>query len=49
FIRATVLYILAASSSKSTFKACLQKDNIEINSRDLDGNTLLLLIIRENH
>ena len=49
FIGATPLHVLVAFGSKSAFDALLQKDDVEVDGRDSDGNTPLLLAIRECH
>jgi ankyrin repeat protein len=49
FIGATPLHVLVAFGSKSAFDALLQKDNVEVDGRDSDGNTPLILAIRECH
>ncbi|KAL7918361.1 ankyrin repeat protein [Trichoderma austrokoningii] len=49
FIGATPLHVLVALGSKSAFDALLQKDVVEVNGRDSDGNTPLLLALREGH
>ncbi|KAM6514311.1 hypothetical protein FALCPG4_015461 [Fusarium falciforme] len=49
FIGATPLHILVALGLKSAFDALLQKDDVQIDGRDSDGNTPLLLAVRERH
>ncbi|KAL5585868.1 hypothetical protein FOVSG1_013560 [Fusarium oxysporum f. sp. vasinfectum] len=49
FVGATPLHILVALGSKSAFDALLQKDDVQVDGRDLDGNTPLLLALREGH
>ncbi|KAL6819660.1 ankyrin repeat-containing domain protein [Trichoderma sp. SZMC 28015] len=49
FIGATPLHVLAALGSKSAFDALLQKDDVEVDGRDSDGNTPLHLAIRNCH
>ena len=49
FFGATAFHILAAFGSKSAFDAFLEKNNRELDGRDLDGNTPLLLAIRGGH
>ncbi|GFP54352.1 ankyrin-1 [Trichoderma asperellum] len=48
FIGATPLHVLVALGSKSAFDALLQND-VEVDGRDSDGNTPLLLALRECH
>ncbi|KAH7001009.1 ankyrin repeat protein, partial [Ilyonectria destructans] len=49
FIGATPLHVLVAFGSKSAFDAFLRKDDVEVDGRDADGNTPLLLALREGH
>ncbi|KAM6487335.1 ankyrin repeat protein [Trichoderma sp. SZMC 28011] len=49
FIGATPLHVLVALGSKSAFDALLQKDDVEVDGRDSDGNTPLLLALRDCH
>ncbi|KAL7780982.1 ankyrin repeat protein [Trichoderma afarasin] len=49
FIGATPLHVLVALDSKSAFDALLQKDDVEVDGRDSDGNTPLLLALRDDH
>lgn len=49
FVGATPLHVLVALDSKSAFDALLQKDDIEVDGRDSDGNTPLLLALRDGH
>ncbi|GFF70323.1 ankyrin-1 [Aspergillus lentulus] len=48
FAEATALHVLIALGSKSAFDEFLQKDNVQFNGRDAEGNTPLLLAIRED-
>ncbi|KAK0758409.1 hypothetical protein N5P37_008807 [Trichoderma harzianum] len=49
FIGATPLHVLIALESKSAFDALLQKDDVDVDGRDADGNTPLLLALRDGH
>ena len=49
FMGATPLHVLVAFGSKSAFDALLQKADVEVDGRDSDGNTPLILAIRERH
>ncbi|KAL6798490.1 ankyrin repeat protein [Trichoderma sp. SZMC 28012] len=49
FIGATPLHLLVALGSKSAFDALLQKDDVEIDGRDSDGNTPLFIALRDCH
>ncbi|KAF2014520.1 hypothetical protein BU24DRAFT_371229, partial [Aaosphaeria arxii CBS 175.79] len=49
FVKATSLHVSVAFGSKSALMACLQEDDGGINSRDSEGNTPLLLAMREHH
>jgi ankyrin repeat protein len=48
FVEATALHVLIALGSKSAFDEFLQKDNVQVDGRDAEGNTPLLLAIRED-
>jgi ankyrin repeat protein len=48
FAEATALHVLIALGSKSAFGEFLQKDNVQFDGRDAEGNTPLLLAIRED-
>ncbi|ETS75921.1 hypothetical protein PFICI_12865 [Pestalotiopsis fici W106-1] len=48
YIGATPLHVLVALGSRSAFETFLQ-ENPEVDGRDLEGNTPLLLAIRESH
>jgi ankyrin repeat protein len=48
FVEATPLHVLVALGSKSAFEEYLQKDNLQLDGRDAEGNTPLLLAIRED-
>jgi ankyrin repeat protein len=48
FVEATPLHVLVAFGSKSAFDEFLQKDNLQLDGRDAEGNTPLLLAIRED-
>lgn len=49
FFDITPLHILVALGSRSAFDAFLQEVDVEADGRDLDGNTPLLLAIREGY
>ncbi|KAF7118670.1 hypothetical protein CNMCM5793_008208 [Aspergillus hiratsukae] len=49
FIEATALHVLVALGSKTAFDEFLKKDNVQVDGRDAEGNTPLLLAIREGH
>ncbi|KAK5995239.1 Serine/threonine-protein phosphatase 6 regulatory ankyrin repeat subunit B [Cladobotryum mycophilum] len=49
FIKATPLHVLVAFGSKSALDEYLQKDDVEVDGRDVHGNTPLLLAVRERH
>ena len=49
FVGATPLHIVVALGSRSAFDTLLRKDDVQVDGRDLDGNTPLLLAIREHH
>ncbi|KAL7901866.1 ankyrin repeat protein [Trichoderma sp. SZMC 28014] len=49
FIGATPLHVLITLGLKSAFNALLQNDVVEFDGRDPDGNTPLLLALRECH
>ncbi|KAJ0131001.1 hypothetical protein HZ326_25897 [Fusarium oxysporum f. sp. albedinis] len=49
FAKATPLHFLIALGSKSAFDAFLQVGDVQVGGRDSDGNTPLLLAIRERH
>jgi ankyrin repeat protein len=49
FVGATALHALIAFGSKSAFDTFLQRNDVEVDGRDSDGNTPLLLAIREGH
>ncbi|QYT05591.1 hypothetical protein H0G86_012480 [Trichoderma simmonsii] len=49
FIGATPLHVLIALKSKSALDALLQKDDVDIDGRDSDGNTPLLLALLDGH
>lgn len=49
FIGATVIHVLIASGSMTTFKEFLRKDDLELDGTDQEGNTPLMLAIREGH
>ncbi|KAF7538748.1 hypothetical protein G7054_g2676 [Neopestalotiopsis clavispora] len=49
FIEATSLHILIAFGSESGLEAVLQKETVAINALDSQGNTPLLLAVREDH
>jgi ankyrin repeat protein len=48
FAEATALHLLIALGSKSAFDEFLQQDNVQLDGRDAEGNTPLLLAIRED-
>jgi ankyrin repeat protein len=48
FVEATPLHVLIAFGSKSAFDEFLQKNNLQLDGRDAEGNTPLLLAIRED-
>lgn len=47
FTGATTLHVLVAMGAKSAFDAFLEIDDVEVDGRDADGNTPLLLAIRD--
>ncbi|GIJ91436.1 hypothetical protein Asppvi_010401 [Aspergillus pseudoviridinutans] len=47
FVEATALHVLVALDSKSAFDEFLQKDNVQVDGRDAEGNTPLHLAIEE--
>lgn len=47
FLRATALHVLVALGSMNAFENYLQEDDVEVDGRDSEGNTPLLLAIRE--
>ncbi|KAH7308422.1 hypothetical protein B0I35DRAFT_380188, partial [Stachybotrys elegans] len=47
FVGATSLHVLAALGSRSALVTFLQKEDAEVDGRDLEGNTPLLIAIRE--
>lgn len=49
FIGATVFHILIAFGSTTTFNELLQRHDLPLDGRDREGNTPLLLAIRETH
>lgn len=50
FVEATALHVLIALGSKSAFDKFLQRDNVQADGRDAEGNTpLLLAIIQDQH
>lgn len=49
FIGATILHVLIACGSMTTFKEFLRKDDLELDGTDQGGNTPLMLAIREGH
>ncbi|KAJ5802464.1 uncharacterized protein N7503_004914 [Penicillium pulvis] len=49
FVEATALHVLITFGSKSAFDDLLEKDDVEVDGRDIDGNTPLLLAIKERH
>lgn len=49
FIGATVIHVLIASGSMTTLKEFLQKDDVELDGTDQEGNTPLMIAIREGH
>jgi ankyrin repeat protein len=49
FIGATALHVLAACGSKTACSAILEKSMEEIDCVDADGNTALMVAIREGH
>ncbi|KAE8131262.1 hypothetical protein BDV38DRAFT_288861 [Aspergillus pseudotamarii] len=49
FIEATAFHVLITLASKSAFYDLLQKDEVEVDGTDIDGNTPLLLTIKEGH
>ncbi|EAW19529.1 Ankyrin repeat protein [Aspergillus fischeri NRRL 181] len=48
FAQATALHVLIALGSKSAFDEFLQQDDVQFDGRDAEGNTPLLLAIRED-
>lgn len=49
FIGATVIHVLIAFGSMTTFKEFLREDDLELDGTDQEGNTPLMLAIREGH
>ncbi|RDH16249.1 hypothetical protein M747DRAFT_267006 [Aspergillus niger ATCC 13496] len=49
FIQATAFHVLITFASKSAFDDLLQNDGVEVDGRDIDGNTPLLLAIKRGH
>lgn len=47
FLRATALHVLVALGSMGAFENFLQDDDVEVDGRDSEGNSPLLLAIRE--